>query len=39
MPGGDAIVPVINRVAQHFANVVLTQDWHQDPQNHPGAHP
>lgn len=39
MPGGglavadgDAIVPVINRVAPLFANVVLTQDWH--PANH-----
>jgi len=39
MPGGglpvadgDAVVPVINRVAPLFANVVLTQDWH--PANH-----
>lgn len=35
MPGGglavadgDAVVPVINRIAPRFANVVLTQDWH-----------
>jgi len=25
---GDAVVPVINRLAQRFAHVVLTQDWH-----------
>ena len=25
---GDEVVPVINRVAKAFANVVLTQDWH-----------
>lgn len=30
--GGDAIVPVINRIAPRFANVVLTQDWH--PADH-----
>jgi nicotinamidase/pyrazinamidase len=35
MPGGalavedgDAIVPLINRLARRFANVVVTQDWH-----------
>lgn len=28
VPGGDAIVEPINRLAGHFANVVLTQDWH-----------
>jgi nicotinamidase/pyrazinamidase len=35
MPGGalavaegDAIVPLVNRIAALFANVVLTQDWH-----------
>lgn len=26
--GGDDTVPVINRLQKHFANVVLTQDWH-----------
>lgn len=26
--GGDEIVPIINRLGQRFANVVLTQDWH-----------
>jgi nicotinamidase/pyrazinamidase len=28
VPGGDEIVPLINRVAQRFHHVVLTQDWH-----------
>jgi nicotinamidase/pyrazinamidase len=28
VPGGDAVVPVINRLARQFAHVVLTQDWH-----------
>ena len=31
-PGGDEIVPVVNRIARRFAHVVLTQDWH--PQGH-----
>ncbi len=26
--GGDEIVPLINRIAKAFRNVVLTQDWH-----------
>ncbi len=25
---GDQVVPVINRIAKSFANVVMTQDWH-----------
>ena len=28
VPGGEKVVPAINRIAQKFANVVLTQDWH-----------
>ena len=28
VPDDDAVVPVINRLAARFANVVLTQDWH-----------
>jgi nicotinamidase/pyrazinamidase len=32
VPGGEKVVPAINRVAQKFANVVLTQDWH--PRDH-----
>ena len=42
--GGDAIVPVINRIAPRFANAVLTQDWHPADHisfaaNHPGCQP
>jgi nicotinamidase/pyrazinamidase len=42
--GGDAVVPVINRLAQRFAHVVLTQDWHPTGHSsfatsHPGAVP
>jgi len=29
---GDAIIPLINNLAQRFETVVLTQDWH--PANH-----
>ena len=25
---GDAVVPVVNRLAARFDHVVLTQDWH-----------
>jgi nicotinamidase/pyrazinamidase len=25
---GEQVIPVINGLAKHFANVVLTQDWH-----------
>ena len=25
---GEKVIPVINRIAKGFANVVLTQDWH-----------
>lgn len=28
VPHGEDVVPVINRIAPGFANVVLTQDWH-----------
>jgi nicotinamidase/pyrazinamidase len=27
---GDQVVPVINRLAKGFTNVVMTQDWHTD---------
>jgi nicotinamidase/pyrazinamidase len=40
VPGGDAIMPVLNRLARRFAHVVLTQDWH--PPGHASfasAHP
>ena len=32
VPKGDEVVPLINRLAARFANVVLTQDWH--PRDH-----
>lgn len=28
VPQGDAIMPVINRLARRFAHVIITQDWH-----------
>ena len=28
VPEGDAVVPVINRIAAHFDVVVASQDWH-----------
>lgn len=28
VPDGDAIIPLVNRLAGGFAHVVLTQDWH-----------
>jgi nicotinamidase/pyrazinamidase len=32
VPGGEKVVPAINRIAERFENVVLTQDWH--PEDH-----
>lgn len=32
VPGGEKVIPAINRTAQKFQNIVLTQDWH--PQDH-----
>jgi nicotinamidase/pyrazinamidase len=32
VPAGDAVVPVVNRLAREFAHVVVTQDWH--PKGH-----
>lgn len=32
VPRGDEVVPMVNRLAEKFANVILTQDWH--PPNH-----
>jgi nicotinamidase/pyrazinamidase len=42
--GGDQIVPLINRLAAGFHNVVLTQDWHTADHvsfasQHPGRKP
>lgn len=28
VPGGDLIVPAVNRLARRFEHVILTQDWH-----------
>jgi nicotinamidase/pyrazinamidase len=44
VPDGDAVVPVINRLAARFENVVLTQDWHPRrhasfASSHPGKKP
>jgi len=41
---GDAVVPVINSLAERFAHVVLTQDWHPPghssfASSHPGSAP
>jgi nicotinamidase/pyrazinamidase len=41
---GDAVVPVINRLMERFAHVVLTQDWHPAGHSsfaasHPAAKP
>jgi nicotinamidase/pyrazinamidase len=42
--GGDRIVPLINRLARRFDNVVITQDWHPPDHisfasRHPGKRP
>jgi nicotinamidase/pyrazinamidase len=40
VPGGDTIVPLVNRLAGQYAHIVLTQDWH--PAGHSSfasAHP
>lgn len=44
VPRGDEVVPVVNRIAQKFRHVVLTQDWHPAGHRsfasaHPGHHP
>jgi nicotinamidase/pyrazinamidase len=41
---GDAIIPLINKIAKGFENVVLTQDWHTAnhvsfASQHPGKKP
>lgn len=47
VPGGDLIIPVINRIQRHFDIILATQDWHpprhqsfasQHPGKHPGEH-
>lgn len=44
VPGGDAVVPVINRLLGQFAHGVATQDWHPADHasfasQHPGRQP
>jgi nicotinamidase/pyrazinamidase len=40
VPQGDQVVPLINQLAQRFAHVVLTQDWHpRGHQSFASAHP
>src|SRR6516165_596843 len=44
VPEGDAIVPVVNRLAHSFTHVILTQDWHPPghtsfASSHPGKRP
>src|SRR5262245_20209718 len=44
VPHGDEVVPVINRLMDKFAHVVLTQDWHPAghlsfASSHPGRKP
>jgi nicotinamidase/pyrazinamidase len=44
VPRGDEVVPIINRLASRFENVVLTQDWHPPghlsfASSHPGHKP
>jgi nicotinamidase/pyrazinamidase len=44
VPHGDEVVPIVNRLAAKFTNVVLTQDWHPAghlsfASSHPGKQP
>lgn len=44
VPGGDAVIPVINRLAGKFRHAVMTQDWHPAghksfASSHPGKKP
>src|SRR5271155_3559961 len=44
VPRGNEIVPVVNRLAEEFRNVLLTQDWHPRghlsfASTHPGKEP
>jgi nicotinamidase/pyrazinamidase len=44
VPRGDEVVPIVNRLAARFRNVVLTQDWHPRghasfASSHPGRRP
>jgi nicotinamidase/pyrazinamidase len=44
VPGGDAVINPIHRIAPHFQHIILTQDWHPPGHSsfaasHPGKHP
>jgi nicotinamidase/pyrazinamidase len=44
VPRGDEVVPIVNRIAAKFTNVLLTQDWHPPghlsfASSHPGRRP
>lgn len=44
VPDGQAVVPLVNRLARHFATVIATQDWHPPghasfASSHPGRAP
>ena len=40
VPGGEAVVPLVNRLSASFDHVVLTQDWHpKDHRSFATAHP
>jgi nicotinamidase/pyrazinamidase len=44
VPRGDEVVPLVNRLAARFDNIVLTQDWHPRghvsfASSHPGTKP
>jgi nicotinamidase/pyrazinamidase len=44
VPRGDEVVPLVNRLAEHFKHVALTQDWHpvghhSFASSHPGRQP
>jgi nicotinamidase/pyrazinamidase len=44
VPHGEAIIPLVNQLAQKFETVILTQDWHPKDHisfaaNHPGSTP
>ena len=44
VPHGEDVVPVINRIAPAFKNIILTQDWHPPghasfASSHPGRKP
>ena len=44
VPDGDAVIPVIHRIAPRFEHIILTQDWHPPGHHsfacaHKGKHP